>query len=207
MRAARTDKGVSAIGQVVSLKMIIEPEGIVQRINDNLPDQIRVLGYKRVTNGFDSRKHCDKRRYEYILPAWALAPSEKQPAAAVDASAPSPASDLEPFVFDDACVSRMTEILSQYKGTHNFHNFTVRTSHAAPDVKRYILSFVCEGVADIGGEPWVKLVVVGQSFMLHQIRKMVGMAVLAFKGLTPPEHLKLALETRACEFVSGVIST
>jgi hypothetical protein len=25
----------------------------------------------------------------------------------------------------------------------------------------------------IGGEPWVKLVVVGQSFMLHQIRKMV----------------------------------
>ena len=41
-RAARTDKGVSAVGQVVSLKMVTEPEGIVDRINDHLPTQLRV---------------------------------------------------------------------------------------------------------------------------------------------------------------------
>jgi hypothetical protein len=111
MRAARTDKGVSAVGQVVSLKMVLEPAGVVERINAALPDQvgpqgrwrvgaaaatypkhtcaawaaprsttahspglrwsqppplaphqIRVFGYERATNGFDSRKHCDKRR-------------------------------------------------------------------------------------------------------------------------------------------------
>lgn len=27
-----------------------------------LPGQIRVFGFARATNGFDSRKHCDKRR-------------------------------------------------------------------------------------------------------------------------------------------------
>jgi len=46
MRAARTDKGVSACGQVVSLKMQLEPKGMVERINMQLPPQIRVFGYK-----------------------------------------------------------------------------------------------------------------------------------------------------------------
>lgn len=41
--------------------------------------QIRVFGFARVTNGFDARKHCDKRRYEYILPAWAFDPAVCQP--------------------------------------------------------------------------------------------------------------------------------
>ena len=76
MRAARTDKGVSAVGQVVSLKMVVgfTNYDIISSINKYLPDQIRVLGYTKTTAGFDARKHCDKRRYEYILPAWAFDP-------------------------------------------------------------------------------------------------------------------------------------
>lgn len=38
-----------------------------------------MFGFARVTNGFDARKHCDKRRYEYILPAWAFDPAVCQP--------------------------------------------------------------------------------------------------------------------------------
>ena len=77
MRAARTDKGVSAVGQLVSLKMLVEFPNydLIANINKHLPDQIRVLGYTKVTAGFDARKHCDKRRYEYVLPAWAFDPS------------------------------------------------------------------------------------------------------------------------------------
>lgn len=37
-----------------------------------LSAQVRVLGFTRVTNSFDARKHCDRRRYEYILPASAF---------------------------------------------------------------------------------------------------------------------------------------
>ncbi len=42
-RAARTDKGVSAAGNVVSLKMMIGYPDIVERINAHLPEQARAL--------------------------------------------------------------------------------------------------------------------------------------------------------------------
>lgn len=48
-RAARTDKGVSALGQLVSLKMTLNQEDTVGAINKHLPDQIRVIG-KPVAN-------------------------------------------------------------------------------------------------------------------------------------------------------------
>lgn len=43
-RAARTDKGVHAAGNLVSLKMIIEDPDIVAKVNSYLPEQIRVWG-------------------------------------------------------------------------------------------------------------------------------------------------------------------
>ena len=305
MRAARTDKGVSAIGQVVSLKMVVgfTNYDVISNINKHLPDQIRVLGYTKTTAGFDARKHCDKRRYEYVLPVWAFDPTscrgridaeEAELASAADPSmadaappsghagdqpevidtdhpqaaaeeavaaattaavaaeagctassavdqasrhaqgpalanvclptpdpdqalqqataaasskplhapdqtppslspmpenglaqrgldrsgqsangpvlaspphedkdsvqgtpeGPAPASDANQppqsdFVFDDAAVRRLSSVLHQYEGTHNFHNFTVRLEANDPSAKRYMLSCRCTGVFEI----------------------------------------------------------
>lgn len=111
-------------------------------------------------------------------------------------SSPPPAA---PFVFDAAAEQRLSEVLSQYEGTHNFHNFTVRTPASAPNAKRFILSFRCAGVMEVAGERWVRLVVVGQSFMLHQIRKLVGLAVAVMRGTAPPGSIQTALRTNAGE--------
>lgn len=54
--------------------MHLEPPGIIDRINAHLPEHIRVYGYKRTTQGFDARKWCEMRRYEYALPLFALDP-------------------------------------------------------------------------------------------------------------------------------------
>ncbi|XP_076948524.1 uncharacterized protein LOC143620806 [Bidens hawaiensis] len=72
-RAARTDKGVSALGQVVSGKFKLDPLGLfVEGVNDKLGDRVRVFGFKRVTNTFSAKKSCDQRRYVYLLPVFAL---------------------------------------------------------------------------------------------------------------------------------------
>ena len=49
---------------------------------------------------------------------------------------------------------------------------------------------------DMQGEPWVRIVIIGQSFMLHQIRKMVGMAVAIMRGDAPASCIKLAFDPK-----------
>ncbi|KAI0182557.1 tRNA pseudouridine synthase A [Xylaria flabelliformis] len=74
VRCARTDKGVHAAGNMVSLKLIIEDPDIVQKINENLPPQIRVWGIQRTNNAFSCYISCDSRWYEYLMPSYCLLP-------------------------------------------------------------------------------------------------------------------------------------
>ena len=43
------------------------------------------------------------------------------------------------------------------------------------------------------GKQWVRMVVLGQSFMMHQIRKMIGLAVAVARGAAPREAIGMAL--------------
>ncbi|GJN21796.1 hypothetical protein PR202_gb09312 [Eleusine coracana subsp. coracana] len=85
-RAARTDKGVSAAAQVVSGRFYVDPPGFTDRLNAQLAPQIRAFGYVRVTNSFNAKKFCDRRRYVYLLPVFALNPSAHPDREAVMAS-------------------------------------------------------------------------------------------------------------------------
>uniref|UniRef100_V5IJH6 Putative pseudouridylate synthase n=1 Tax=Ixodes ricinus TaxID=34613 RepID=V5IJH6_IXORI len=81
-RAARTDKGVSAVRQIVSLKLPtnLTVEEMVDKINSHLVDQIRVIDIKRTTRGFNCKNSCDSRTYTYVLPTLAFAPPRTHPA-------------------------------------------------------------------------------------------------------------------------------
>lgn len=74
VRCARTDKGVHAAGNVISLKLIIEDPNIVAKINENLPRQIHVWGIERTNNSFSSYQLCDSRVYEYLIPTHSFLP-------------------------------------------------------------------------------------------------------------------------------------
>ncbi|KAI1767038.1 pseudouridine synthase [Hypoxylon sp. FL1150] len=74
VRCARTDKGVHAAGNMISLKLIIEDPDVVQKINENLPPQIRVWGIQRTNNAFSCYQACDSRWYEYLMPSYCLLP-------------------------------------------------------------------------------------------------------------------------------------
>ncbi|KAG9229218.1 pseudouridine synthase [Amylocarpus encephaloides] len=78
VRCARTDKGVHAAGNVISLKLIVEDPDIVQKINENLPPQIRVWGTERTNGSFSCYQSCDSRWYEYLIPTYSFLPPHPQ---------------------------------------------------------------------------------------------------------------------------------
>ena len=81
---------------------------------------------------------------------------------------------------------RVQEALSVYIGTRNFHNYTILKRFSDPSAKRVIRSFkVGDTPVIINNTEWLSLKVHGQSFMMHQIRKMVGMAALVVRCASP----------------------
>lgn len=343
-RCARTDKGVHAAGNVISLKLTIEEPDIVQKINDKLPEQIRVWGLLRTNNAFNCYQACDSRWYEYLLPSYTLLPphprsflgkkvvegarekgvyedwfkpwddvknywdhveeneikpildrldektreevlrllhatengdiqeqtQEKDTTENAEGDRPEkrkaeddldgakvkqtktedenteqpvetaqgqlePATDamevdLKPSEADTniaktnevtkpaheptpveiaikeikavyiaakrryrvtpARIQQLQNALDMYKGTHNFHNYTIQKSHKDPSAKRHIRSFIVNpNPIQIRDTEWLSLKVHGQSFMMHQIRKMVAMAVLCVRCAVPVERI------------------
>lgn len=97
MRACRTDKGVHAAGQVVSLKILLKMDAVKQegmaaddlevaalratadRLNELLPTDIRIFAIRRTANSFHAKEQCDSRFYEYLFPTFALARSSAEP--------------------------------------------------------------------------------------------------------------------------------
>jgi tRNA pseudouridine(38-40) synthase len=77
-RSSRTDKGVHCGRMVISAKLLINPKwindndynfkGLVNEINDNLPNDIRVFSCNKVNNAFHAREACTWREYEYLFP-------------------------------------------------------------------------------------------------------------------------------------------
>ncbi|KAM7258224.1 hypothetical protein ACFE04_013965 [Oxalis oulophora] len=303
-RSARTDKGVSAVGQVVSGRFYVDPPGFIDRLNANLPGQIRMFGFKRVTNSFNAKKFCDRRRYVYLIPVFALDPashpSRESVAASLgsgnelvkcldcsergrkvvgamgrrwyeekrgivakveddivieegvtvsveigdgknkeevplldavvvdkngviaqtkeeteitenDCTNPQPITDSvitteegkvngdhEPlteskFSYGDKEKEKFNRILNYYIGSHNYHNFTTRTHAEDPAARRNIISFHANTIVTVHGIDFVKCEIVGQSFMLHQIRKMMGLAVSIMRDVAPESLIETAL--------------
>ncbi|XP_068561979.1 pseudouridylate synthase 1 homolog [Cebidichthys violaceus] len=176
-RCARTDKGVSAAGQVVSLKLRLI-EDTVEKINEHLPPQIRILGLKRVTQGFNSKNNCDARTYAYMLPTVAFSPKDYD------------TGNIAAFRLEPGTLQKVNGLFSLYKGTHNFHNFTSQKAPSDPSARRYITEMSC-------GEPFINsniqfavITVRGQSFMLHQIRKMIGLVIAVTKRYAKEEVME-----------------
>jgi len=175
---ARTDKGVSALGNVIGLKMATVPD-LVSKVNDLLPQDIRVFDMIRVGKRFNPKNRCCSRKYTYVMPTSVFTPSryyqgEKR---------------SDKFVFDTQMEAHVNTILKIFEGTHNFHNFTAKggpKEFKNPSAMRFIMSAKCSSPFMIDGEEWVEMTFLGQSFILYQIRKMVGITIcIARDGATP----------------------
>ncbi|CAI9572068.1 unnamed protein product [Staurois parvus] len=175
-RCARTDKGVSALAQVVSVKLFNSCTNPMEKINSYLPPEIRVLGIKRGTKRFNSKKMCNARTYSYTLPTFALSRSG---GVSPDSSFRLPREDFHVI----------NRLLSFYKGTRNFHNFTNSKLATDKSAHRHIMDICCSEPFVHHGVEFTRILVKGNSFMLHQIRKMVCLVIAVARGMVSPDLL------------------
>jgi hypothetical protein len=74
-RTARTDRGVHAVMQCCAMKLSMPLDGRIEfmkNVNSFLPSDIKMHSLSKVTKNFNSKMHCSKRRYHYLLPTYML---------------------------------------------------------------------------------------------------------------------------------------
>jgi tRNA pseudouridine38-40 synthase len=228
-RAARTDKGVHALFQIMSLQaFIVAPlEDLPRALNRFLPaNRIRVMAVVRVGKNFVPKHACSGRTYEYALPTYVLRTNRQangneqsighekesivEPIDGEKESVVEPASGdgdekesidepIDEKESDDdetleSILERLNLYLSRYAGSHLFHNFTKGRPWFDVASRRVIFSFRCSEPMMVDGVEFVRLEVRGQSFMIYQIRKMVGYAVQLMRARAPVEAIDWALQ-------------
>lgn len=134
-----------------------------------------------MTRKFDSRLDCNARTYSYTLPTVAFAPYN-------DLSA-----EQKDYRITAERLELAQSVLHSYMGNTNFHNYTAdkqsfdRSSTRCIYYINCVEPFLCDDVE------FTRVEIRGQSFMLHQIRKMIGFALAVIKGIVPLEMMKKSL--------------
>ncbi|CAL9732990.1 tRNA pseudouridine(27/28) synthase [Monosporozyma unispora] len=234
-RTTRTDKGVHALGNIISVKLLTngyDELSIKDDINSNLPKDIKVWQVQRVNKNFNPRKACGSRRYEYIIPTYSFElGADKLDAllqlklngtfstADLDIIKQYPTLSLKDyphltFGIKQYLMSAHNEltkyrlsiqrwnqfrtILKMFQGTHNFHNYTsMKTTKGIKDSnKRHIIDIDISKPYQISNRlgEWISIILEGQSFLLHQIRKMVSMSVMSMIHGFPSSYINESFE-------------
>lgn len=145
--------------------------------NDLSSRYVTLIGFKRVTGGFNSKNNCDARTYSYMLPTVSFSPKDHD-------------QEDTAFRLDAATLEWVNRLFSCYKGTHNFHNYTSQKGPRDPSAKRYITTMTCGEPFMRQGAEFAVITVRGQSFMMHQIRKMIGLVIAVVKGYASEEVME-----------------
>ena len=200
-RAGRTDKGVHAVANCVSMKLCV-PVGksaeteFLANLNSFLPSDIRVVALTKTTKHFNAKVFCCNRRYHYLLPTYVLSDitsvNEKllsvlEKRVAVDGSTDHENSefpkylnpeelstvrlDLTPFRVDASTLSFFREVLTKFRGTQKYHNFTSEKNSSDASASRYIIDVQCSDpmILSTSDVEWVCISIHGQSFVLNQV--------------------------------------
>ncbi|WCJ44019.1 hypothetical protein M5689_024715 [Euphorbia peplus] len=186
-RCGRTDKGVSAVGQVIALFLrsklkdidsrnlnsgeIISEEhngeiDYVRVLNGVLPNDIRILGWSPVSRDFSARFSCLSREYKYF------------------------------FWSDDLNLLTMEHAGKKLIGEHNFRNFCKMDAVNVHNYMRHITSFeISPCDMRYEGNQLCAITIRGSAFLWHQVRCMVAVLFMIGQGFESPDVIDTLLDT------------
>ncbi|SCO63728.1 pseudouridylate synthase, putative [Plasmodium berghei] len=90
-------------------------------------------------------------------------------------------------------LNNLFEIFSNYRGYHNFHCFT--KNNIDTTTYRYIKYFDISTVK-LYDHNFISIRILGQSFLMHQIRKMITLTVETFRNATSKNSIYYSLNTK-----------
>ncbi|CAF3444549.1 unnamed protein product [Rotaria sp. Silwood1] len=99
---------------------------------------------------------------------------------------------LEKIAIGTEILKLIKDVSNEYLGSHNFHNFTSGKKFTDPSARRHIFSvdiadpFLTENVE------FTIITIKGQSFMLHQIRKMISLIIAIVRGIASRDTIQQA---------------
>eukprot|EP01063_Lacrimia_lanifica_P015965 TRINITY_DN22603_c0_g1_i1.p1 TRINITY_DN22603_c0_g1~~TRINITY_DN22603_c0_g1_i1.p1 ORF type:complete len:490 (+),score=220.03 TRINITY_DN22603_c0_g1_i1:69-1538(+) len=94
----------------------------------------------------------------------------------------------------EATAAEVQRYLDAFIGTQWYHNYTREKPPGDPSSQRYITEFKIHSIEIVNGMEVMTLSVRGAAFLMHQIRRMVGMAIAAFNAKLGPATIKASLE-------------
>ncbi|OQR92340.1 ubiquitin fusion degradation protein [Achlya hypogyna] len=196
--------------------------GLPETINAHLPETVRIFTATKVHQSFRAREDCLLREYEYFLPLSFLAP-HATPDRSVDAMAQTIIDTLPRYegIFDFHNFTKQRssfykaldrrgkgDALTDDDEVHEDDEDDAEDESRPRDIsiqngtrrslerhRRTI--YACRGsiVPDFCGAPYLRVHLMGASFLLNQIRCMVGAAIAVATGHLTPTMFEAALET------------
>ncbi|GMH01009.1 hypothetical protein Nepgr_002848 [Nepenthes gracilis] len=166
-RCGRTDKGVSAVGQVICLYLrsnvketsesntnSTEEIDYVRLLNNVLPKDIRITGWCPAPLDFNARFSCLMREYKYF------------------------------FWRENLDLSAMEIAGKKFLGEHDFRNFCKMDALNVHNYRRRVISFEITPCSERfeGSELWA-INIRGTAFLWHQVRCMVSVLFMIGQGL------------------------
>ncbi|XP_061611610.1 tRNA pseudouridine(38/39) synthase [Phyllopteryx taeniolatus] len=190
-RCGRTDKGVSAFSQVITIDLrstqysglgVTIPDNApkdaaaaselpyVKMLNRILPHDIRILDWAPTAEGFSARFDCQSRTYRYYFPRGSLD------------------------------VALMADAAKRYEGTHDFRNLCkMDVGNGVLQFERTILSATVKPADPQrvdAADPHDLFVfeIKGLAFLYHQVRCMMAVLLLIGQKLEAPEIIHSLLD-------------
>jgi len=192
-RSCRTDKGVHALRNVVTLRLhndvfdASSETSALARMNAAMSEghegsRVKAIGLIHIMDSFRAREWCTKRKYQYVLPLYAIDPNADE--ASEYAHTPERATDL---------VKAFNLICQRFVGVRRYHNFTGDGLSLDPNSSEAIRNVYECGIREgfffemptDNNNVYVVFRIEAQSFLLNMIRKILGVTLAISRGVRP----------------------
>lgn len=169
--ASRTDAGVHALGQIMRCMtpLIITPDKLAWAWNNSLPTDIHIRSIEYASRSFHPWYNVAHKTYYYHI------------------FTQRPLPFLAPYgwhVYKHVDTERLNQALQLYTGTHDFGSFC--TDNERANTERTINSISLTYIKRFNV---YRITVVGEKFLRHMIRRMVGAAIAIATRPSLPVHL------------------